>query len=248
MCLQSVWLAVQCATRFVCGLPVTLLEYHVVIQVGYAIAMYYFWWLKPKDVNEPIEVLQWSQIADPADPALPSFVKMVPQSKRFIVDELVSSGFDGHTDALTAAVLGLPTSGFHLLAWNRHFPSAPEKWIWRICSIGIGVAPICMYAHFVVSKHIVTYIWGSAVGDPLWRRVHKLIMDKFQMAPGSYRIINSSLEVRPTEMLFYVTTWLNIYSYTAFSVLLGMVAFLSLRSVPEGSYERVVWGNYWPHL
>lgn len=245
VCVQAIWMAVQCLARKLNFLPVTLLEYHVVIQVLYAMAMYKFWWHKPKDVNEPIEVIQRTDISDDD---FANCVTMVPQVKRFIVDDLITLGFDGHTDALTAAILGIPTSAFHLLAWNSHFPSPAEKWIWRISSIGIGVAPQCMYLHFLASRHIVGYTWGSKEGDPLYRRVHKLIMDKFPTAPGVYRTINSPLEMNFGEIIFYLTTWLNIHAYTTFSLLLGVVAFISIRNVPEGSYDTVVWADYWPHF
>lgn len=105
-----------------------------------------------------------------------------------------------------------------------------------------------MHIQFAVSGHIVTYTWGWRGGDPLYRRVHKFIMVQFQETLGSYRNINSPLEMRPTEMFICVTTWLNSHSYTVFSVLLGVGAFLRLSSVLDGSYETVVLENYWPRM
>lgn len=160
VCLQAFWFAVQVAPRLANALPDTLLEYHVVIHVCYAMAMYFFWWLKPKDVNEPIQVLRRSVIPDAAFSA---YVKMVPQSKHYILDEILDRGFGGQTDALMVAVLGLPTAFLHLLAWNTHSHSTPEKWIWRVCSIGIGVAPLIIYTHFVFSKYIVSSIQFTSV-------------------------------------------------------------------------------------
>ncbi|RPB07135.1 hypothetical protein P167DRAFT_461413, partial [Morchella conica CCBAS932] len=43
VCLQALWMLVQCAVRKASGLPVTLLEIHVAMHVVCAIGMYAFW-------------------------------------------------------------------------------------------------------------------------------------------------------------------------------------------------------------
>lgn len=53
---QAGWLIFQCITRVVAGLPITLLEIHVANQVFCAAVSYFFWWHKPLDVNEPMEI------------------------------------------------------------------------------------------------------------------------------------------------------------------------------------------------
>lgn len=57
-CLQVSWMILQCIARKANGLPVTLLELHVIIQVVCVAAMYGLWWYKPLDVNEPIPVIE----------------------------------------------------------------------------------------------------------------------------------------------------------------------------------------------
>lgn len=245
LCMQAVWMAVQCAGRVAQGLPVTLLEYHVVIQVGYTVAILFFWWRKPKDVNNPIEVLHRSEIPDDA---FATCVRVIPQSKNFIFEEFVAKLFIGHRNAWLGPVLTVPTCLFHLLAWNQHFPSAGEKWIWRVTSIGIWVAPAWIYLHFLMSKHFISYTWGAEVGDSLSRRVYKLMLDKVPVVPGTTRVIYGPREMTAGELVLFVTTTLTVNLFAVCSVLLVAVAFLSLRSVREGSYETVSWGNYWPHL
>lgn len=53
---QALWLAVQCFARLAVGLPLTLLEVHVAIQAVCTIVIHFFWWSKPLDVEEPIEI------------------------------------------------------------------------------------------------------------------------------------------------------------------------------------------------
>lgn len=55
--------------------------------------------------------------------------------------------------------------------------------------------------------------------------------------------MKSPLEMRRIEMVLYLTTWQTLQSSNAFSILLTLAAILSLRNVPEGSYETVVWGT-----
>lgn len=54
---QALWFMVQCFSRWSVGLPLTLLEIHVGIQVLCTVALYMFWWSKPLDVNTPIKIV-----------------------------------------------------------------------------------------------------------------------------------------------------------------------------------------------
>lgn len=54
--IQALWLVVQSISRVGVGLPLSLLEIHVLIHVGRTALIYGFWWYKPLDVNEPIRI------------------------------------------------------------------------------------------------------------------------------------------------------------------------------------------------
>lgn len=43
VCIQAVWILVQCVTRAIKDLPLTLLELHTLIQACFALIMYLFW-------------------------------------------------------------------------------------------------------------------------------------------------------------------------------------------------------------
>lgn len=51
VCVQASWVMAEYVSRKAMGLPVTLLELHVVMQVACVIMMYGFWWYKPLDVT-----------------------------------------------------------------------------------------------------------------------------------------------------------------------------------------------------
>lgn len=63
VCIQTLWMVAQCAARKISGLPVTLLEFHVVVQVLCTMAVYGFWWYKPSDVSEPIPIIEHQELA-----------------------------------------------------------------------------------------------------------------------------------------------------------------------------------------
>lgn len=54
VCVQAMWMLVQCMVRKASGLPVTLLEIHVSMHVFCAVGMYVFWFNKPQEVGEPL--------------------------------------------------------------------------------------------------------------------------------------------------------------------------------------------------
>lgn len=63
VCVQAFWMAVQCAARKGVGLPVTLLELHVVMHVFCTVVLYAFWWHKPQDVGQPVRVVEDRELA-----------------------------------------------------------------------------------------------------------------------------------------------------------------------------------------
>ncbi|KAL8990945.1 MAG: hypothetical protein Q9169_007990 [Polycauliona sp. 2 TL-2023] len=60
--LQITWTVFQCITRKATGLPLSVLEVHILVHAGCALIMYVLWFNKPMDVDEPFDVS--SQIPD----------------------------------------------------------------------------------------------------------------------------------------------------------------------------------------
>ncbi|CAK5278088.1 unnamed protein product [Mycena citricolor] len=63
---------------------------------------------------------------------------------------------------LTQAVFGLIFGGLHCAAWNIHFPSVIEKWLWRSCAISVSLGPTIFMGvlnifHFSRDIHSSTY-------------------------------------------------------------------------------------------
>ncbi|KAK5714038.1 hypothetical protein LTR15_010945 [Elasticomyces elasticus] len=54
VCLQALWFCVQCITRLVQGLSISLLELNTFAHALCAFVIYGLWWSKPLDVEEPL--------------------------------------------------------------------------------------------------------------------------------------------------------------------------------------------------
>ncbi|KAL8887557.1 MAG: hypothetical protein Q9215_004899, partial [Flavoplaca cf. flavocitrina] len=54
--LQITWTILQCLSRKATGLPLSVLEVHILVHAGCALIMYVLWFNKPMDVDEPVDV------------------------------------------------------------------------------------------------------------------------------------------------------------------------------------------------
>ncbi|KAL9582927.1 MAG: hypothetical protein Q9212_003011 [Teloschistes hypoglaucus] len=54
--LQISWTILQCLSRKAVGLPLSILEVHILVHAGCALIMYILWFDKPLDIDEPIKV------------------------------------------------------------------------------------------------------------------------------------------------------------------------------------------------
>lgn len=54
VCIQALWMVMNCISRKIAGLPLTLLELNVVMHVACAMVVFGLWWKKPHDAGRPI--------------------------------------------------------------------------------------------------------------------------------------------------------------------------------------------------
>ncbi|KAI5856564.1 hypothetical protein BZA05DRAFT_463805 [Tricharina praecox] len=76
---QAIWLFASCFARWNANLPLTLLEIHVLIQVGCTMFTFAFWWNKPLDINEPLTIsLRPPKTEDPPSPDTHRHIRRAP--------------------------------------------------------------------------------------------------------------------------------------------------------------------------
>lgn len=156
---QALWLFLRCLSRWIAGLPLTLLEVHVMIQVVCTVVTYACWWSKPLDVNEPIEIAVY--LPDTPDEGLAKPLldwsrkgrtRMETSSaisaKAFYDIAMCLAGKEswGKNTMImfVEGVLTLVTGALHAAAWRFHFPSIVETWFWRGSSLGMCFFPMVL--------------------------------------------------------------------------------------------------------
>ncbi|KAK0702751.1 hypothetical protein B0H67DRAFT_558364 [Lasiosphaeris hirsuta] len=149
--------------RKAAGLPVTLLEVRVLIQVVYTLVTYIFWWHKPLDVAEPIAIPLLKDHEIKLLKSCENFFSDVENSNRRedgkslyvkhrtvldgVLSPLAMASYDlfwtldntGRTLVMITAVIN---GGLHCVTWFSYFPSPPEMWLWRASAVGIALSNI----------------------------------------------------------------------------------------------------------
>lgn len=132
-CLQALWLIIQCITRKLQGLPITILEVSTMAYVVCALVTYLCWWSKPLDVMSSI--------------CIGEIHGRKPLERSRVKNKISVE------DSFSASALGMALSVvfgcIHCAAWNFEFPSPAERTIWRVASV---LLPILgpLYGLFVV--------------------------------------------------------------------------------------------------
>ncbi|KAL3445131.1 hypothetical protein BJX65DRAFT_310283 [Aspergillus insuetus] len=267
LCAQIAWMCLQCLGRELDGLPVTLLEGHLLIQILFAIMAHICWWHKPLDVSEPFHL---PLNMDPE--TLGTYICVDPRRARqhsradFLTDEVSRGGFfrmffragydalsyhSGRFEGLTA-LLGVLNGGLHLIAWNSHFPTDNERLLWRISAVSAGgLFPLAMLTvwRLSVGDSIVreflnmSLLGGNDNWNLFWRRLSTLTTD-----------VVASNEmwaawVSPRARLFLIILiWVGGIWYLFCMLYLTIGPFLCVRNLPKGAYAVVEWTDFLPHL
>ncbi|KAK8241930.1 hypothetical protein HDK77DRAFT_427736 [Phyllosticta capitalensis] len=123
----------------------------------------------------------------------------------------------------------------HLAAWNDHFPSAVECWMWRVGALCMVVAPPLWQA-----TNLVDLLLNGTRVEPKEKWVRAAWL--FWLAKVA-RWLLVALVAGPMLLVGYAA--LIGWSYGRLFMLVE--GFISLRSPPVGTYEVLGWSNYWPH-
>ncbi|GAB1212754.1 hypothetical protein ATERTT37_001901 [Aspergillus terreus] len=263
---QISWMIIQSIGRKLSGLPVTLLEVHVLIQIIYSIAAYCCWWAKPLDINRPIPLaiapglLQGHNVTVPtADhkrelPFVTEYYKHSGWLDMFFRAAYAVLQYLGRRVELWASILAIGNGALHLLVWNSYFPTTAERIIWRISGIGLGVFPLMVY--FIMS-------WNEEFDDFFVKMWYLMRFEEGSWAWMTYRSLSIMagqyhLSVRGTSSNQNVPIWLRylllcvctiaMILYVACILYLTVEAFISMRSLPAGSYQQPPWTSIFPHI
>lgn len=139
----------------------------------------------------------------------------------------------------------------HAAAWNTHFPSPVERLLWRISSVVMAVVPA--YALFLLALtnsghvalvHVLTFYAGPIV--EFMGADHD-----FENYPGFWWACCNVLWTIWMIITFVVVCLCLFVLVTIVPIsrsYLFLESFLSLRSLPYGSFDSTPWEDYLPHF
>lgn len=126
---------------------------------------------------------------------------------------------------------------FHLGAWNAHFPTSIERWIWRAAGLAMGGTSVV-----ILLAVIIVILLQRA-----WEAM------KLQKRPRWVQIATTPV-ILVVGMVLGTIYVIVSPMFPSLAVLLpaGRLYFLvesvvSLRSPEPGIYETVKWTQFWPH-
>ena len=133
-------------------------------------------------------------------------------------------------------VLSVSYGAFHLSAWNAHFPTTVESWLWRgagLCIVGglplpaVGVILAAPFLPIVQAKDSPNSTLGK-IWAKTWARI---VVAPLISLP--YVVIYAfflPMALSPVARLYFL-----------------IEAFISLRSPAPRTYDTVEWTQFWPH-
>jgi hypothetical protein len=124
--------------------------------------------------------------------------------------------------SVVASFVGAIFGAIHCAAWNSHFLSADEKWMWWSGALLVTTVPLIAVLEILVLSILE------------WGRYH--IREGF------------SFEAHPKPKFFIVAFVAFIPLYIIARLFLLIIPFTSLRTLPPDTFVDVNWSVYIPHL
>jgi len=144
-------------------------------------------------------------------------------------------GHDGNISSAVMVIAGIASAfgGIHCIGWSFTFPSSTERTLWRVASTSITSVPIAL----LLAGLIVCLVDRDLI----------VALHSRYFGPDYYLRYRSQGHVTATWMLRYYFG-LQLFLYVLSRLVLLMLAFLSLRSLPPGIYHTVHWTSFIPHI
>ena len=146
-------------------------------------------------------------------------------------------------EGLIVGAVGL----LHLVAWNSHFPTPLEKWLWRITSIGMCVFPL------VIASISTCMMYHQDLIDILWdMHLHKycLLGTLVEVARQIWRMASKNGKTFSMKLAHACLILYCMYLLQAYVLCITYItaeSYASVRDPPAGTMTTPLWSSYWPH-
>lgn len=152
-------------------------------------------------------------------------------------------------------LLVMSSGVFHAVAWNSHFPSIVEKWLWRLSSIGICVTGFAVFVIGMSTKidtYLLEILWERGQSDSnLFRLIPIVFHEGHKVArrhaqSGKSKIFNPFSYFWMWIILIVGVNFVLLYWYCV--CFITIESYLSMRSPLPKHFITPTWTNYLPHL
>ncbi|KAI5856578.1 hypothetical protein BZA05DRAFT_332584, partial [Tricharina praecox] len=172
----------------------------------------------------------------------------------------------GHRSELYGMSLSALNGSLHLLVWNSHFATITEALLWKLSCFGLIVCPVLTWLVSLedsFTEAVVHAAWklrfaGEAKMTPgaAVRNIRTARYTAAWMVGNNAAIRNGRAPVDADVskspgwrwVLAVDATWHFGFVYSLSMLYLAVEAFLSIRSLPAGSYDLPNWAQSVPHI
>ncbi|KAK0432173.1 hypothetical protein EV421DRAFT_2064066, partial [Armillaria borealis] len=235
--LQISWFIVQCIARAIQRLPLALLEMMALAFAGLSIMTYLLWWYKPLNMKYHISLdgsyskptSEMPDLEAPASPVNPSWTEWA-YHRLFSVWEWIGLTLTGQRRSVDGRYEDIGDGAFRFYSGTTREVDAR-----LIAMVGVGFlfgAFHCVAWSFYFPSHAEMVLWrfsstavliGLFVGSYTDRRPWVLILNRFMVSAA-------------------------LVAYIVARIILIILAFLQLRSLPSFAFCTVQWTTYIPHI
>ncbi|KAK0230077.1 hypothetical protein IW262DRAFT_1452980 [Armillaria fumosa] len=261
--LQISWFIVKSILRTVQHLPLTLLEMATLGFASLSIITYFLWWHKPLNVqyhisldglnlSEFMRTLATKSRKESASPKVTSdngVIDASPWVSTAVAKFLFLGPVDGHANIgdgafpldagnsksmamplVVAVFVGSLLEAFYFVTWSFCFPSHTEMLLWRFSSVAVIIG-----FHAV---SILTFI--DEEPRPKWMSKLPRLLQSWLMDPSICRTV--------WKPCLFSLAVVGILTFIVGRIILIIVAFTQLRSLPQLAFHSVKWTIQIPHI
>lgn len=236
--LQALWFMMQCLACRIQHLTMTKLEIVTLAYTVINVAMYRFWWAKPLSMSRPFRVEMVPSISSDGNSShasTPDSSTTPPPSVRFKLAQ-----------HFMKAVVGVQDNDVHLALEKQvptFFSGKPEEHhILLADALALLVAVIFGAVHCIAWS----FSFPSRTKKLLWRTSSVAIVG----VPAIFimLVLLIALDSKRLAKPVILLSMFGIPFYILARMVLLVLAFTTLRSLPLAAYESVHWTTFLPHF
>ena len=254
--LQTSWFVIQCIARAVKHLPITHLEIVTLAYAAMNFVIYIFWWNKPLSVNQPVRVFRKSdpRVADNSiDPdgaggSRPNEMQSQPILEGWgLTWEAIGKGLE----TIFQFIVGAQDDDVNLSREDR----VPRFWAnssedgedvvtadFTVLGVGVSFGAIhCIAWSFFFPTRVELLIWrissAAVTAVPVYILLMLLFVAWLQNMDFDATVVIVGLSILPAGILYIIARAVTL-----------VLAFTSLRDLPPGAFDTILWTTSIPHI